>query len=111
MIVEFEREGRYLPRGPSEEVMAYVYLDDGAVTLRLASEEVAGERQWVIIDLCIGLTEFDVRECASNTRVSRGPEPTLPAGQVLAAVRTAFAEWVAAEATSTPSLDSQQIGE
>lgn len=95
--IEFEREGHYLPRGPSVEVMAEVYLDDG-MTLRLASEDVAGEREWTIVDLEIGTVTFDVRETASSTRRMVGPESLLPEGELLNAVRRAFAEWVAREA-------------
>lgn len=96
MRVEFEREYD-LDGEPTTELTADVYLDDGGVTLRLGSDDVEGDREWTIVDLQIGVATYDVREAVFSQHASRGPEATLPEGEVLAAVRAAYVEWAVRE--------------
>lgn len=95
MIVEFERETDYKTRQPSTTMLCDVGLD-GDVTLRLASDDVAGDREWRITELWIGSGTYDVAE-GRMASVRHHVEPPLCEGEVLDAVRKAWAEYVAAE--------------
>lgn len=92
----FEREDHWETRERTTEVTCDIWLDED-LTLRLASDDVEGQREWKIIELLIGSEQFDVRASAFSRRIARGPEPVLPEGALSRAVDRAFAEFVAQE--------------
>jgi hypothetical protein len=95
--IEFERESHWQTRARTTEITCDVDLDHGC-SIRLASDEPTGEREWRILEFSVDYTTFDVTTSAAfGGGMRRGPEPVLPECALLRAVRAAFAEWVAAE--------------